>query len=69
MTRSHFGGEFPIPIDTVGIMGYNYLGAGSLYFDDGIFPWKLADDFSEDARWGYPRWKVVLGRMLGRGKR
>lgn len=26
VTRSHFGGEFPIPIDTVGIMGYNYLG-------------------------------------------
>ena len=26
VTRSHFGGEFPLPIDTVGIMGYNYLG-------------------------------------------
>ena len=42
---------------------------GSLYLDDGIFAWKLADDFSEDAHGGYPRWKVVLGRMLGRGKR
>ena len=29
VTRSHFGGEFPIPIDTVGIMGYNYLGTDS----------------------------------------
>ena len=21
---------------------------------------KLADDFAEDRRWGYPKWKVVL---------
>ena len=32
------------------------------------FPWKLADDFAEDPRWGYPRWKVVLGKLLGKGK-
>ena len=38
--------------------------AGNLYFDGSPFPWKLADDFAEDPRWGYPRWKVVLGRIL-----
>ena len=36
--------------------------AGNLYFDGSPFPWKLADDFAEDPRWGYPRWKVVLDR-------
>jgi hypothetical protein len=41
---------------------------GSLYFDEGRFAWKLADDFGEDARWGYPKWKVRLGKLLGRGK-
>ena len=35
--------------------------AGNLYFDGSTFPWKLADDFAEDRRWGYPKWKVVLG--------
>ena len=29
---------------------------------------KLADDFEEDKRWGYPRWKVLLGRLTGKGK-
>ena len=38
------------------------------YFDGSPFPWKLADDFAEDPRWGYPRWKVVLGKLLGKGK-
>ena len=40
--------------------------AGNLYFDGSPFPWKLADDFAEDPRWGYPRWKVVLGKLLGK---
>ena len=40
----------------------------NLYFDGSPFPWKLADDFAEDPRWGYPRWKVVLGKLLGKGK-
>ena len=43
--------------------------AGNLYFDGGIFPWKLADDFAEDKRWGYPKWKVVLGKLTGKGKK
>ena len=42
---------------------------GNLYFDGGIFPWKLADDFAEDKRWGYPKWKVVLGKLTGKGKK
>ena len=42
---------------------------GSLYFDDSIFPWKLADDFTDDPRWGYPRWKVVLGKLTGKGRK
>ena len=42
---------------------------GSLYFDDGIFPWKLADDFTDDPRWGYPRWKVALGKLTGKGRK
>ena len=42
--------------------------AGNLYFDGSKFPWKLADDFEEDKRWGYPRWKVLLGRLTGKGK-
>ena len=42
--------------------------AGNLYFDGGTFPWKLADDFSEDRRWGYPKWKVVLGKLAGKGR-
>ena len=42
--------------------------AGNLYFDGGVFPWKLADDFAEDKRWGYPKWKVLLGRLTGKGK-
>ena len=33
------------------------------------FPWKLADDFAEDKRWGYPKWKVVLGKLTGKGKK
>ncbi len=32
------------------------------------FPWKLADDFAEDKRWGYPKWKVVLGKLAGKGR-
>ena len=43
--------------------------AGNLYFDGGIFPWKLADDFAEDKRWGYPKWKVLLGKLTGKGKK
>ena len=43
--------------------------AGNLYFDGGVFPWKLADDFAEDKRWGYPKWKVLLGRLTGRGRK
>ena len=43
--------------------------AGNLYFDGGIFPWKLADDFAEDKRWGYPKWKVALGKLTGKGKK
>ena len=42
---------------------------GNLYFDGGIFPWKLADDFAEDKRWGYPKWKVALGKLTGKGKK
>lgn len=41
---------------------------GYLYFDNGRFPWKLADDFTEDAACGYPAWKVMLGKLLGKGK-
>jgi len=43
--------------------------AGNLYFDGGVFPWKLADDFAEDKRWGYPKWKVLLGKLTGKGKK
>ena len=43
--------------------------AGNLYFDGGVFPWKLADDFAEDKRWGYPKWKVALGKLTGKGKK
>ena len=43
--------------------------AGNLYFDGSNFPWKLADDFAEDKRWGYPKWKVVLGKLTGKGKK
>ena len=43
--------------------------AGNLYFDGGVFPWKLADDFAEDKRWGYPKWKVLLGRLTGKGRK
>ena len=42
--------------------------AGNLYFDGTVYPWKLADDFAEDPRWGYPRWKVALGKLTGRGR-
>ena len=42
---------------------------GNLYFDGSNFPWKLADDFAEDKRWGYPKWKVVLGKLTGKGKK
>ena len=42
---------------------------GSLYFDGSVFPWKLADDFAEDKRWGYPKWKVMLGKLTGKGKK
>ena len=42
--------------------------AGNLYFDGSNFPWKLADDFEEDKRWGYPRWKVLLGKLTGKNK-
>ena len=42
---------------------------GRLYFDGGVFPWKLADDFAEDKRWGYPKWKVLLGRLTGKGRK
>ncbi len=41
---------------------------GWLYFDGSPFAWKLADDFAEDKRWGYPRWKVILGKLLKREK-
>ena len=43
--------------------------AGNLYFDGSPFPWKLEDDFEEDKRWGYPRWKVLLGKLTGKGKK
>ena len=43
--------------------------AGNLYFDGSPFPWKLADDFAEDKRWGYPKWKVALGKLTGKGKK
>ena len=42
---------------------------GYLYFDNNRFPWKLADDFDEDPRWGYPKWKVLLGKLTGKGKK
>ena len=29
----------------------------------------LADDFAEDKRWGYPKWKVALGKLTGKGKK
>ena len=32
-------------------------------------PWKLADDFDEDKRWGYPKWKVLLGKLTGKGRK
>ena len=28
--------------------------AGNLYFDGTVYPWKLADDFTEDPRWAIP---------------
>ncbi len=37
---------------------------GHLHFDGTRWPWKCADDFTEDARWGYPRWKVILGKLF-----
>ena len=40
---------------------------GNLYFDGSPFPWRLADDFAEDKRWGYPKWKVLLGKLTGKG--
>ncbi len=43
--------------------------AGNLYFDGGDGPWKLAADFAEDNRWGYPKWKVLLGRLPGKGRK
>ncbi len=43
--------------------------AGNLYFDGSPFPWKLADDFAEDKRWGYPKWKVLLGKLTGKGQK
>ena len=43
--------------------------AGNLYFDGSPFPWKLADDFDEDKRWGYPKWKVLLGKLTGKGRK
>ena len=43
--------------------------AGDLYFDGSPFPWKLADDFDEDKRWGYPKWKVLLGNLTGKGRK
>ena len=43
--------------------------AGNLYFDGSPFPWKLADDFDEDKRWGYSKWKVMLGKLTGKGKK
>ena len=42
--------------------------AGNLYFDSTVYPWKLADDFTEDPRWGYPKWKVLLGKLTGKGR-
>lgn len=39
--------------------------AGSLYFDGGRFPWKLADDFAADPAAGYPAWRAALGRLTG----
>ena len=42
--------------------------AGNLYFDGTVYPWKLADDFTEDPRWGYPKWKVLLGKLTGKGR-
>ena len=29
----------------------------------------LADDFDEDKRWGYPKWKVLLGKLTGKGRK
>ncbi len=40
---------------------------GNLYFDGSNFPWKLADDFEEDKRWGYPAGRL-LGRLTGKTK-
>ena len=37
--------------------------------DGTLFPWKLADDFDEDKRWGYPKWKVLLGKLTGKGRK
>ena len=28
----------------------------------------IVDDFAEDRRWGYPKWKVVLGKLAGKGR-
>lgn len=30
---------------------------------------EMADDFAEDKRWGYPKWKVMLGKLTGKGKK
>ena len=55
---------------TLEVIKFYYDGAiRILYFDGGVFPWKLADDFDEDKRWGYPKWKVLLGKLTGKGRK
>ena len=39
--------------------------AGNLYFDGSPFPWKLADDFAEDPRWGLPPLESGAGQAAG----
>lgn len=37
---------------------------GWLYFDQDHFPWKLAESFSCDPSAGYPKWKMLLRRLI-----
>ena len=42
------------------------------YYDEDYLPKKLDrvdEDFAEDKRWGYPKWKVLLGRLTGKGRK
>jgi hypothetical protein len=59
--RTHYYDETVLPRQLTSIDE-----AGSLYFDDGHFPWKVADDFLQDPQAGYPGWKAFLLRHTHR---